>query len=150
MRAPSGTLFFHFAKGSSLGTQMLFELLKREVRDQPRRRTTSYLLPQQKKTIQKKDHYFLHRFFVRFSGFGRDFWRFLGEIWDLDVNLRRPRTTSGGEISVRGSPNTFPPSEKIRFPIPILGKIPGCFPQNSHIYNGIPIPRPFLYYFFTF
>ena len=87
------------------------------------------------------------------SGFpvlGAIFWRFLGEISDLDVNLRRPRTTSGGQILVRCSPNTSLPNETFRFPIPPLGKFPGRFPQNSHFYNGMPIPRPFLYYFFTF
>ena len=90
------------------------------------------------------------RFFVRFSGFGGDFWRILEKISDLHLELRHPRTTSGGEISVRCSPNTYLPNEIFRFPIPPLGKFPGCFPQKSHIYNGITIPRPFLYYFFTF
>ena len=84
------------------------------------------------------------RFFGRFSGFWREFWRFLDKISDLHLDLRHPRTTSGGQISVKCSPNTFLPNETFRFPIPHLGKFPGCFPQNSHFYNGLPIPRPFL------
>ena len=84
-------------------------------------------------------------FLTGFPVLGGDFGRILGEIWDLHLHFRRPRTTSGGQISVRCSPNTFLPSAKIRFPIPPLGKFPGRFPQKSHFYNGMPIPRLFLY-----
>ena len=83
--------------------------------------------------------------FVQQHAFEPDFGRFLREIWNFDLDLRRPRTTSSGQISVTWSSTDSWPNAIFHFPIPFLGKIPGRISQKSHFHNGITISRPFLY-----